>query len=154
MSLRIHGHWQFPKGSLVVLCCPSAYLSSRYIHMKIVFRMFSYFILQPEGKMLKTELHVFLTAQNVLEHGSPLMMFMPCSTNGSCDPKEANLIIFLVRYKCVCQLVASTLHKLGQLIAMKELKTTLDIFPRHMFGTLMRTMSQQTLGKCVWWSKL
>jgi len=39
--------------------------------------------------MLKTELHVFLTAQYNLEHVSPLMVFMPCSTNGICDPKEA-----------------------------------------------------------------
>lgn len=39
--------------------------------------------------MSETELHVFLTAQYNLEHGSPLMMFMPCSTSGSCDPKEA-----------------------------------------------------------------
>lgn len=43
---------------------PGAHLSNIYIQVKNVFRMFSCFILEHEGKMFKIELHVFLTAQS------------------------------------------------------------------------------------------
>lgn len=134
MFFGIHGYWQFPKGCLPILCpfprCPPF----QHTHTHTVFRIFSYFILYHEGKILKIELHVFLTARYNLKQVSPPVMFISCFTNGICDPKEAKTNNLCCQVLMLANLLLhSTLHELRQLIVMKELKTTLDMFSWHVF---------------------
>lgn len=64
---------------------PGVHISNTHTHENC------FHVLYHEEKMLKIELHVFLTAQYNLKQVSPLMMFISCSANGICDPKEAKM---------------------------------------------------------------